>query len=291
MRTCCDVRRGQAAALIVLLLAVSRAAAQERLPVPPDQLVKQMEQAEAASRSDRQHFMYRNRERSTRTGGHLWDELVVEAKDGRMRRLLAVDGKPLSGAAESAEEKRISNLVSHPDEFRREAQALRDDEFRLSNILKQVPRLYVFKIDGSQGNCTGVAFEPNPQFQEQSFQDRILHAMSGVLLIDTRQMRLCGIDAHLDHNVEFGFGLLGKVSGESRFSVMREEIAPKQWKNTKISVHVDGKLLLLKSVARDEEATHNGFKPVPQDLTAAQAADLVRSASLQYASSGHANHP
>jgi len=261
--------------------------AQEPQPATADQLVRQMEKAEGSARNERQHFMYRSRERSVRTGGHLWDELVVETTDGRMRRLLAVDGKPLSGSAQAAEERRIANLVKHPEEFRRDGQGLREDEFRLSNLLKQVPKLYIFKMDGREGDCTRVAFDPNPQFQEQSFQDRILHAMSGILFIHDRDMRLCGIDARLNHTVEFGFGLLGKVNAESHFSVRRAQVIAGQWKNIKILVHVDGRILLMKSVARDEDASHYNFKAVPQDLTVAQAAALIRSTNPEYA----ANEP
>jgi hypothetical protein len=171
-------------------------------------------------------------------------------------------------------------LGNHPADFRREAQARRDDELRLSNLLKEVPRLFLLKMDGSDGDCTRVSFTPNPQFQESSYQDRVVHAMSGVLLIHAADMRLCAIDAHMDHGVEFGFGLFGKVSDQSHFSVVRQQVSPGVWKTTKINVHVDGTLLLMKSVSRDEDSSHYGFKPIPHDLTVAQAAAMVRSTNF-----------
>jgi hypothetical protein len=290
IRICCDPPLRAVVALTFFLLAFSRLPAQEASSASADELVKQMEQAEGTARDLRENFMYRSKERSVRTGGHLWEELVVETNDGRMRMLLAVDGKPLSATAQTAEQNRINNMVNHPDEYRREGVALKEDENRLSNLLKQVPKLYVFKLDGQRGDCTEVAFEPNPQFQEQTFQDRILHAMSGTLLIHKDDNRLCGLDAHLDHTVEFGFGLLGKVNVQSYFSVRRAAVAPGQWKNVKINVHVDGRILMLKSVARDEDATHEDFKVVAQNLTAEQAAAMVRSASPQYEAKGPSAH-
>jgi hypothetical protein len=104
--------------------------------------------------------------------------------------------------------------------------------------------------------------------------------MSGVLLIHTTDMRLCGFDAHLGHKVEFGFGLLGAVSETSHFSMTREEVAPGQWKTTKIRVHVDGSILLLKSVSRDEDSSHSRFKQVAHDLTLAEAVAIVRSTTF-----------
>jgi hypothetical protein len=278
MRICCD-RKLRGPLCLLFLLTCVQMPAQQAPPPDAAQLVQQMQTAESAARDERQLFMYRSSEKSVRTGGHMWDELVVETVDGRVRRLLAVDGKPLTGSALTAEQNRISNLLKHPEEYRREGQALKEDENRLRDLLQQVPKLYVFKLDGIEGDCTRVAFSPNPQFQEQTFQDRILHAMSGVLLIHKGNNRLCSIDARLGYTVEFGFGLLGKVNQGSEFAVRREQIIPGQWKNVKIKVHVDGRLLLLKSVAREEDATHEDFKVVPQSTTLAQATDIIRSAN------------
>jgi hypothetical protein len=275
------VRRG--CALLFLLgfsLVNMRSPSQVRPALSAAQMVSQMAQAEAVARGKRLHFLYRREERSLRTKGHLWDELVVETTEGRMHRLISVDGKPLSGSEERAEDNRITYLANHPGDFRRDAQALREDEFRLSDLLKEVPAMFLFQAAGTDGDCTRITFTPNPQFKEQSFQDRVVHAMSGVLLIHTSDMRLCGIDGHLDHTVEFGFGLLGKVSEQSHFSVVRNEVSSGEWKNTKIRVHVDGSILLLKSVSRDEDSKHYGFKLVAQDLTVAQAAALVRSTTF-----------
>jgi hypothetical protein len=241
------------------------------------QMVNRMVQAETAAKRSRQHFLYRSEERSTRTKGHLWGELVVETPDGRMQRLVSEDGKPLSNSRQEAEDTRITYLANHPREFRREAQARKDDEVRMADLLRELPKAFVFKTAGSQGGCARIAFQPNPSFQEESYQDRVVHAMSGMLLIHTADMRLCGVDAHLEHRVEFGFGLLGEVSDQSHFSIAREEVSPGQWKTTKIRVHVDGSILLLKSVSHDEDASHSGFKLVARDLTVAEAAAIVRS--------------
>jgi hypothetical protein len=237
------------------------------------EVVNRMVQAETAAMKNRQRFEYTREVRSTRTKGHLWRELVVETPEGRMHRLLSEDGKRLSAEQARAEDDRIANLVNHPDDFRREGQRLRDDEGRLARLLRVLPRAFLFRIDGSQGECTRVTFQPNQLFEEQSYEDRVIHAMSGVLFIHT--MRLCGIDAHLDHEVQFGFGLLGEVSDGSSFLITREEVFPGQWKTVKLRIHVNGSMLLLKSFSRDEESSHFDFKPVANNLSVAQAAAIA----------------
>ena len=115
-----------------------------------------------------------------------------------MHRLLSEDGKPLSAEHAKAEDDRIANLVNHPDDFRREGQERRDDEGRLTRLLEDLPRAFLFKIDGSQGHCTRITFQPNQSFEEQSYEDRVI---AKVLFIHITDMRLCGIDAHLDNRV------------------------------------------------------------------------------------------
>jgi hypothetical protein len=272
---------GLAAAALVLLFELfvtsTTLPAQIRHPLSATQIVNQMVRAEAAAVRNRQHFLYRKEERSNRTKGHLWDELVVETSDGPMHRLISEDGKPLSNSQKKAEDKRITYLANHPDEFRRETQRRKDDEARMPDLLKEIPNVFLFKTVSSEGDYARIAFQPNPSFQEESYQDRVVHAMSGVLLIHTTDMRLCGLDVHFEHKVEFGYGLLGAVSDGSHFSIARKEVYPGQWKTTNIRVHIDGSILLLKSISRDVDSSQYGFKPVPFDLTAAGAAAIVRS--------------
>jgi hypothetical protein len=239
--------------------------------------VDRMVQAETAAMKDRQRFQYTREVRSTRTKGHLWSELVVETPEGSMHRLLSEDGKPLSAEQAKAEGDRIANLINHPDDFRREGQGRRDDEGRLARLVQDLPRAFLFRIDGSRGGCTRITFQPNRSFEEQSYEDRVIHSMSGVLFIHTTDMRLCGIDAHLDHKVEFGFGVLGEVSDGSSFSITREEVFPGQWKTAKLSIHVNGSMLLLKSFSRDEDSSHYDFKKVANNLSVAQAAAIAYS--------------
>jgi hypothetical protein len=87
---------------------------------------------------------------------------------------------------------------------------------------------------------------------------------------------MCGIDAHLEHEVDFAFGFLGKVSQDGKVSLTREEVSPGNWKTSHVSVHMDGKLLLMKSISRDQESVHRDFKEIPRPLSVAEANALSR---------------
>ncbi len=240
-------------------------------------VVNQMVQAETAASKNRAHFLYRRKETSTRTKGHQWEELVFEVPEGRMHRLIRVDGKPLTDSQQKTEHDRLEYLAKHPDDVRRENQNRKDDEARTSELLRVLPKMYLFSIEGMQDGCTKVVFKPNPAYQEQSYQDRVLHASAGYLLIHPGDNRLCKLDTHLEHPVEFGYGLLGKVSQDSRFFMARGEVTPGQWKTQQMQVHIDGNILLLKSVSRQEDSLHFGFQQVPFNTSVAQAAAILES--------------
>jgi hypothetical protein len=239
--------------------------------------VNRMVKAETAAWNSRQHLLYRNQERSNRTNGRLWEEVVVDTPDGSLQRLISEDGQPLSASRQKEEDRRIGYLASHPGEFRRARQRRQRDEAQMPDLLRDLPNLFVFTIVSSEGAYTRIAFQPNPSFHERSYQDRVVHAMSGMLLIHTTDMRLCELDTRLEHNVEFGYGILGQLSDKTHFFLAREEVSPGQWTTTKIRVHLDGNILLLKSISRDLEASRYGFKVVPHDLTVAEAAAIIRS--------------
>ncbi len=254
-----------------------RLAAQVDQSVSATQTVNQMLHAEAAAWNIRQHFLYRSEERSNRTNGRLWDELVVETSDGSMQRLLSEDGKPLSDNQRNAEDLRIANLANHPVEFRRETQRRMDDEARMPELLRDISSMFQFSAVSSEGDYTRIAFRPNPSFHERSYQDRVVHAMTGVLIIHTPDMRLCELDAHLEHKVEFGFGILGVLRDKTYLSLARGEVSNGQWATTKIRVHLDGGILLLKTISRDVDSSRYGFTLVPRSLNVAEVAAILRS--------------
>jgi hypothetical protein len=255
----------------------ARLSAQAGQPDPATQIVNQMLQAETDAWKSRKYFIYKNEERSNRTNGHLWDELVVETSDGSMQRLISEDGKPLSDNQRIAEDQRIKYLANHPGEFRRKAQRRKEDEARMPELLKEIPSIFLFRSLDSVGDYTRIAFQPNPSFHEESYQDRVVHAMAGVLIIHKPDMRLSKLDAHLEHKVEFGFGILGVLGDKTNLSFTREEVSAGQWTTTKLRFHLDGSILLLKTISRDSESSRHGFKSVAHDLNVAEAAAVVRS--------------
>jgi hypothetical protein len=243
---------------------------------PQDSLIEKVAANEVAARQGRPHYFYVSEERSARTGGHLWKENVVETTDGPLRRLIVIDNRPLTADEAAAEQRRIDNLVSHPDEFRRQNQAHKDDEDRAAQLLKMLSNAFVLTPDGEANGCLRFTFQPKPDFRPSSYQERVAHEMAGTVSLKTPEDRLCTLDAKIVHPVEFGYGMLGHIDQGGHFSLARKQVDAKNWKSDRISVHVSGRILMLKSLAQDQDAVRTEIHTIPPSLTLAQADQMTR---------------
>jgi hypothetical protein len=239
-------------------------------------LIEKVAANEVAARKARPHYFYVSEERSVRTGGHLWKENVAETTDGSLRRLVAIDNRPLTADEAAAEQRRIDTLVSHPDEFRRINQAHKDDEERATQLLQMLSSDFALTPDGEVNGCLRFTFQPKPEFRPSSYQERVAHEMVGTISLKKPEDRLCTLDAKIIHPVEFGFGMLGHIDQGGHFSLARKQVNEKNWKSDHITVHINGRILMLKSLAQDQETVRSEIRVVPQDLTLAQAAQLTR---------------
>jgi hypothetical protein len=239
-----------------------------------DHAVVQMAANEKVARGQERHFSYMSEERSTRTGGHLWKEKVVETDDGVLRRLLTIDGRPLTSAQTQAEEQRIEAIVAHPEAFRKLNASHTDDEVKATQLLEILPRAFLISSAGEENGCTRFSFRPNPSFEPSTYEERIIHVLEGTVSIKEPEDRLCKLEARITQPVEFGFGLLGKVNSGGHFELERAQVDANNWKSVHISVHIDGRILLLKSITRDQETRRTEIHLVPQHLSLADAAKM-----------------
>lgn len=239
-------------------------------------LIEKVAANEVAARQTRPHYFYVSEERSARTGGHLWKENVAETTDGPLRRLIAIDNRPLTADEAAAEQHRIDALVSNPDQFRRQNQSHKDDEDRATQLLQMLSSDFVLTPNGEANGCLRFNFQPKPDFRPASYQERVAHEMEGTISLKKTEDRLCTLDAKIVRPVEFGFGMLGHIDQGGHFSLARKQVDASNWKSDHISVHINGRILMLKSLAQDQDAVRTGIRIVPKDLTLAQAAQLTR---------------
>lgn len=200
---------------------------------------------------------------------------VIETKAGSIDRLVAVSGKPLTDEQARTESDRILRLTHDSSEQRKVEQARRKDAEQCSAFLKLIPDAFLFEYAGQNGALVRVNFKPNPQFQPPTREAKVLHEMAGDIWVDPKQQRLASINGQLLNEVKFGGGFLGHLEKGGTFVVKRQELTDGDWEMTEMSVNMQGKALLFKSIAVQQKESHSNFERVPEEITLSEAAGML----------------
>ncbi len=265
------MRVGRAVAVLICLVGAGCLRAQSSSAAK--QVVDTMLTHENDPAEHRNRYMYLSEERSDRTGGHLWRERVVETSMGKVRLLLAEDGKPLSAERVAAERAKLADIVAHPDAFRRREQAMKSDEEHAEEMLTLLRKAFLFEDPRAEGSDLQIIFRPDPAYRTQSLEERVLHAMSGTILVDQRTMQLHRIEGKIPTDLNIGFGLLGTVHAGSSFNTTHEAEPGGDWKDAILNTAIDGKAMLFKEIGRNEHVVHSEFKQLREDISLAEAVE------------------
>jgi len=270
---------GRSAVVLLGLLAVGAVRAQSA-DVPPSsdvarRIVDTMLTHEGDPAEHRLKYMYLSEERSERTGGHVWTERVVETPMGKVRLLLAEDGKPLSAERQAAERAKLADIAAHPDAFQKREQAMKNDEQHAEQMLALLHKAFLFDEPRPEGSDLRIGFRPDPAYQPKTMEEKVLHAMSGVVLVDERTKQLHRIEGKIPADVNLGYGLLGTIHAGSSFSTEHEMEQGGEWKDALVNTAIDGKAMLFKEIGRNEHVVHSEFKRMSDSINVADAVALL----------------
>lgn len=250
-------------------------------PLQPAELVRQSVQNETSANG--QHFMFRDERRTQYISE---TKLVIEAQDATAGIIILQDGHPLSPQQQQAEQSRLENYVRNPEELNRKRKREKEDAERTLRIVKALPDAFLYQADGTQEGTVGVGrpgdrlvrlkFKPNPAYDPPSRVEQVLTGMAGTLLVDATEKRIAEINGTLQKDVGFGWGILGHLDSGGRFVVQQADVGNKQWELTRMELAFTGKILLFKKLNIRSSDIFSGFRPVPRDLSFAQAVDLLK---------------
>jgi hypothetical protein len=256
-----------------LLVAFSPAAtrAQSVAPVAGD-LVKTVIATELTDRLELRRWMYTIERQE---GSQTLTEVQVETNDGPLQRLLAIDGRPIDPSRQQEEDMRIDRLLHNPGEQLKVKRAHDEDERKLESLMRLMPEAFLYDYDGREANLVRIRFHPNPSYSPSTYEGRVVHSLAGTILINSRENRLASLSGQLVNPVEFGYGLLGRIESGGTVKIGRVEVGPSQWKTALIDIQLSGRLVLFKTLNKQEHESRSDFRVVPSNLSLAQARDLI----------------
>lgn len=274
-------------AVWILLLSISCLANSQSsvsLYRDPSELVRKAVQNEIKAANDgAPHFLFRG-VKTTPSGSTT--KIYVETKDATAGLIIAYNGKPLTAEQRRDEEARIERFVRNPEELQKKRAQEHENTERTLRITRALPDAFLYEYAGEEQGTDEIGrpgdplvkltFRPNPHYQPPSRVEEVLTGMQGFLLVDAVRYRIASIDGTLAKEVGFGWGILGHLDRGGRFVVHQKEVADNLWEFSSLTLSFTGKILLFKSLNIKSTEVFSGFKPVPPDLTFAQALDILK---------------
>jgi hypothetical protein len=241
----------------------------------PDLLVREMIHNEIeAQLHDNSLWCYR--EQAQEDGKPSKTVEVCETRDGDLERLVAMDGRELSVAQSQAEDRRIQEVVNHPDQLKIKQKKAHEDGEQERALLKMFPDAFLFQFERQSGDLVTLCFWPNPAFRPTTRPSQVFHHMEGTLVVDANRKRLVEINGRLSSEVKFLGGILGHLDKDGTFTVRQQDVGSGHWDLTFLSVHMNGKVLCFKSITVLQKKTLLAYRPLPNGVTLQQTADLLR---------------
>jgi len=221
-------------------------------------------------------------------------QTIIETRQGDVALTIAANGQPLGPVGHQAQIDRLNNLVSHPDLQEHRHRNEKQDAARIDKLLRELPNAFLYHADSATVPCTvtvppfipipgeplppppagpvpvaqcyHLTFTPNPRFNPPDAESRILTGMAGELWIETSHERLVRLTAHVIAEVEFGWGIIGRLDKGGTIFLEQTDVGNDNWQLTQMKLNLTGKALLVKSLSFRITEEMSRFAPVPADL-------------------------
>ncbi len=272
--------------LLITLLTLTSALAQSNQPQAPAAWVRRaIQNREEAAKIHRPlRYLLRKIDDHRDT-----TKDIIETDQGGVARLIAVDNKPLIAEANQAELDRLNTLANHPEIQEHRHQREQKDADRVNRLMRLLPDAFLYRDEGTcpcptgEGICHHLTFSANPSFEPPDVEANIFRGLAGEVWIDQAQERLTRLDAHVIANVDFGWGILGKLDKGGTIQLEQSDIGNHDWELTSMKLNLKGKALMVKSlnIQLTEQASH--FSLVPPGVDYRKAIQLLKNSGAPIA--------
>jgi hypothetical protein len=235
-------------------------------------------------------FMYKD---NTEWKDHSLTTEAIETSEGGLNRTIAKNGHPLTPDEQAKADQKLKAFAYDSEARRKKRQANRDDDQRSITLMRSLPDAFDYKVTGITKGPTGhelvrLAFKARPGWSAPTRETRVLEGMDGDMVIDQTAGRIAEINGELFKDVEFGWGILGRLDRGGKFIIKQAEVAEGKWAETEETLRFNGKVLMVKPLTVWSTETTSDFRPVPSNLSTAQALQLLQNPNEVVAQNGGA---
>lgn len=204
---------------------------------------------------------------------------ICETKDGEVARLISVNDKPLSEADKQKEDARLDALASDPSKQRHRKQAEDADAGRALMVLRALPEAFLYQYAGSGGSLAHkvekFAFRPNPGYSPPNLETQALTTMTGEIWIDPDHERVTRLEGRLQRDVDFGWGILGRLNKGGWIVIEQADVSEGQWRVVHFQMQMSGRVVF-KNRVFDTTEDETQYSPLPLGMSYRKAIELLR---------------
>lgn len=261
---------------------------QQKSDIAPIALVRRAAKNEIRASDVEQYYMFKD---TTQYKDHSTTKEIVRTRQGGLSLTLLLNGKPLTAEQRQKEDAKLEKFANDPDARRKRRDSNKADDQRAELMLTSLPDAFLYTYAGTDRGPHGeelvhLKFTPNPSFQPPNHETAVYQGMEGDMIIDQRAARIAKIDGTLFKDVDFGWGILGRLNKGGKFRIIQKDIGGGHWEEVEETLNFEGKILLVKSLTIWSTETMYDFQPISSDLTTAQALDLLHKSADVVAQSG-----
>lgn len=191
---------------------------------------------------------------------------ICETKDGDVARLVSINDRPLSDAEEQQEVARLQELLGDPGKQRRRKQAEDTDSGRALKVLRALPEAFNYQYEGAaegaEGKVEKFSFRPRRGFSPPDLETQVLTAMAGEISIDPAHQRVVRLEGHVQQDVDFGWGILGRLNHGGWIVIEQADVGEGQWRIVHFQMAMSGRVFF-KSRTFDTMEEESQFVPLP----------------------------
>jgi hypothetical protein len=271
-----------------LTASVAAWSQQKASAVDPVELVRRAAKNEIRATDVQQYYMFKD---TTQYKEHSITKAIVRTKEGGLSITLAQNGKPLTAEQRQKEDEKLQKFANDPEARRKRRESSKADDARAESMLTSLPDAFLYTYVGTDRGPRGeelvhLKFRPNPNFQPPNHETAVYQGMDGDMIIDKNAARIAKIDGVLFKDVDFGWGILGKLYKGGVFRIVQRDVGGGHWEEVEETLNFYGKILMVKSLTIWSTETMYDFQPVSPNITTAQALDMLHKSADVVAKGG-----
>ena len=232
----------------------------------PKDIVRQAVKTElTASDNDHTHWLYFENDQEANNRIKQW---VAQTRTANLERVLERNGQKLS---ESEQRQETENFMNDSRLQAKQRKSGRHDDEQAAELLRILPDAFIWINKGENDGNVLLHFVPDPQFRPPDLEARVFAAMEGDMVVDVTDHRIVSLKGRLMHDVKIGYGLLGQLEAGGTFDVERRKTGGAVWQITETHVHIQGHMLIFKTISEQQDDVKSKFKQLPADISLHQA--------------------